>query len=155
MKYTQFFVQAFAFLALTKICYSAEVSRPEYLSIEGFQNCTGSKTIGTYQIYCLPEIQNGSCANSSWEALHKLNSNDSLQPCEDNGTTISYDDTTTIDANTDNGNEDKDCNNEDDNKKEKNGVKEFKKLLKKLGGLLSKLGHLLGVSSKDNVGEDS
>jgi len=41
MKYTQFFVQALAFLALTKICYSAEASKPEYLSIEGFQNCTG------------------------------------------------------------------------------------------------------------------
>ncbi|CAK5045542.1 unnamed protein product [Meloidogyne enterolobii] len=89
MQYTQFFVQAFAFLALNKICYSAEASKPKYLSIEGFQNCTGSKTIGTYQIYCLPEIQNGSCTNSSWEALHKLNSSDSLQPCEDNGNTIS------------------------------------------------------------------
>uniref|UniRef100_A0A915N8E7 Uncharacterized protein n=1 Tax=Meloidogyne javanica TaxID=6303 RepID=A0A915N8E7_MELJA len=148
MKYTQFIVQAFTFLALTKICYSAEASRPEYLSIEGFQNCTGSKTISTYQIYCLPEIQNASCTNSSWEALHKLNSSDSLQPCEDNGTTISYD-TTTINASTDGNDENNDCNNEDD-KKEKKGDNEFRKLLKKPGELLSKFGHFFGFS-KDNV----
>ncbi|KAL7078178.1 hypothetical protein ACQ4LE_002522 [Meloidogyne hapla] len=99
MESIQFLIQAFALLVLTNLFYSDGANRPEYLSIDGFQNCTGNKKIDTYKVYCLPAVQHQSCANSAWEELHKLNGTEALQPCE------GYE-TTTVKINGDNGNDD-------------------------------------------------
>ena len=64
--------------------------RPEFKSIEGFQNCidfheissTGKQTIGP----CLPKEQPELCTNNAWNEMKGLEHSNSLVTCSNRGT---------------------------------------------------------------------
>lgn len=45
---------------------------PAYLSVKGFKNCLGTKNMGTWQSYCLPETKPQSCDNDAWSQLSSM-----------------------------------------------------------------------------------
>ncbi|MCF6764870.1 hypothetical protein L3V82_03720 [Thiotrichales bacterium 19S3-7] len=42
---------------------------PNYLSVDGFKDCLGTKSMGTWQSYCLPNKKPQNCLETSWNQL--------------------------------------------------------------------------------------
>lgn len=44
---------------------------PAYLSVKHFQDCLGTKNMGTWTSWCKPQVKPNQCPQASWDALQK------------------------------------------------------------------------------------
>lgn len=79
MKY--FLLIIFAIGVLTAEAAAINVLPPKYLSVKNFQKCLGTKSMGTWNSWCIPKHKPLFCPKSSWEALNNLQKTEPMPKC--------------------------------------------------------------------------
>lgn len=69
----------FSFCLLSIALNSNALLPPRYLSIPDFQRCLGTKNMGTWTAWCIPQARPIKCPQSSWHELNTMNNSGLLQ----------------------------------------------------------------------------
>ena len=68
------------------ICYTVNFGLPPtYLSIEGHQDCMGSRDMGDFTVACLYQIQPENCKDVAWSWLKQFTGSEKIPTCNENG----------------------------------------------------------------------
>jgi len=46
-----------------------QTTAPEYLSVHGFENCLGTKQVGSATLKCMPPTPGPTCDQAAWQEL--------------------------------------------------------------------------------------
>ena len=68
-------------LLIGMIVNADAVLPPKYLAIKDFQQCLGTKDIGTWSAWCMPDEKPASCPDESWSKLGGLTGKDQVPNC--------------------------------------------------------------------------
>lgn len=59
----------------------AGLTPPHYLEVSGFKQCLRSKSMGSWDAWCLPAHKPAGCSHESWHELFLEGQSGSLQHC--------------------------------------------------------------------------
>lgn len=59
----------------------ANVTPPHYLDVKGFKKCLKSKSMGSWDAWCLPARKPAGCSHASWHELFLEGQSGSLEHC--------------------------------------------------------------------------
>lgn len=59
----------------------ASLTPPHYLEVKGFKSCLRSKSMGSWDAWCLPARKPANCSHASWHELFLEGQSGSLEHC--------------------------------------------------------------------------